>query len=184
MNDLNLLNEFKKALTMEQYLDKLDDQISVHELHFKKAETEQYNLNNIPDLKILVITEPWCSDSSAIFPVILRFFENQPVEIKIALRDENPELMNRFLTNGTRAIPIILVLDEQGEVHLKFGPRPAKAQAIFEKYRRDINEGKIERKDVIKKIRTFYAKDRGNAILEEFVILLENKINDFRGNIE
>ena len=39
------------------------------------------------------------------------------IELKIVLRDENEELMNEFLTNGSRSIPKLIVLDENLEVY-------------------------------------------------------------------
>jgi len=178
---LNLLEDFSKGISIKEYLGKLDEQKQIHELHYRKAGIDQFQLQIISTLKILVITEPWCSDSSAILPVLLRFLEVYPVEFRIALRDQNPGLIDRFLTNGGRAIPIFLFLDESGNLIMKFGPRPLKAQAIFEQYRQDIAEGKIQKQDVIKKIRTFYAKDRGNAILEEFVQDYQQSVNHFKG---
>jgi len=108
---------------------------------------------------------------------LIKIFENSNPEIRVALRDKNPELIDQFLTNGGRAIPIILVLDEAGNLILKFGPRPQKSQAIFEEYRQDIADGVIERKEVSRKIRTFYSKDRGKAISEEFITRLNESLS-------
>lgn len=152
---------------MDEYMDKLGDQKKLHDLHFKKVQITDGFFAHSP-LKVLVITEPWCGDSVAILPVLSKFFSNNPVEMHVALRDENDELMSRFLTNGGKAIPIILVLNAQGDLLMRFGPRPKKVQAIFEAHRSDIEAGKIERKEVGRKIRSFYAKDHGETILKEF----------------
>ena len=164
---MNLLDEFNKALSINDYMEKLGDQKKLHDLHFKKVRvTDAFSAQQ--PLKVLVITEPWCGDSVAILPVLSKFFSNNSVEMRVALRDENDALMSRFLTNGGKAIPIILVLNAQGDLLMRFGPRPKKVQAIFEAYRKDIEAGKIEKKEVGRKIRSFYAKDRGQTILEEF----------------
>ena len=84
--------------------------------------------------------------------------------IKVALRDENPELMEKFLTNGTRAIPIFLFLDEKSNLLFTWGPRIKTAQEIFESYREAINSGEIGKPEVMKKVRAFYAKNRGQSI--------------------
>lgn len=172
---MNFLNDFEKALSENEYIALLGEQHKLHQLHYKKAEIIG-NLPDIKNLKILIITEPWCGDSTAILPVLLRTFEGKSAEIKIALRDENPELMDRFLTNGGRAIPIVLVLDKAGNLLMKFGPRPQKSQSIFEGYRQDIVDGSIEIKDIMLKIRTFYSKDRGKSISEEFINLLNESV--------
>jgi len=62
-------------------------------------------------------------------------------------------------------------MDEQGNYQFYLGPRPKAAQNIFEKHRSLIEKGKIEKSEVIKKIRQFYAKDRGQSIVKE---ILEN----------
>ncbi len=99
------INDFNRAMEVSEYKKLLGDQESVHDLHYKKAELPEI-IKLLKPLKMLVITEPWCGDSTAILPVILKFFESQPVKIRIALRDKNPELMEQFLTKGGRAIPI------------------------------------------------------------------------------
>jgi hypothetical protein len=174
---MNYLNDFKKAISVDEYISLLGDQQKLHQLHHKKAEIVG-SLPDVSTLKILVITEPWCGDSTAIFPVLLKTFEDTKVEVKVALRDKNPDLIDQFLTNGGKAIPIILVLDEVGKLVMKFGPRPKKSQAIFEEHRQDIADGTIEKKEVMLKIRTFYSKDRGKAFSEEFINTLNEKLEN------
>lgn len=171
----NFIKEFKDALTLQEYSLMLGDQADLYRHHYQRAQSIQSDLD-LPTLKILVITEPWCGDSTAILPVIQKFFVDRKAELRITLRDKNPELMNQFLTRGGRAIPIILVLDEQGNFLMRFGPRPKKAQDIFETHRAAIEQGQIDRKEVGRKIRSFYAQDRGQAIIQEFVNGLENVI--------
>ncbi len=158
---------------MEFYKELLDDQLNLHNLHYNRVEIDGDVLKGIPPLKILVITEPWCGDSMAILPVIQKLFENHNSEIRVLLRDQNPELMDRFYKNGPRVIPLLFILDANGNYITKYGPRPEKAQAIFEAHRADINSGKIEKSKVIRKIRTFYSKDRGKTILNSVLDSLD-----------
>lgn len=157
---------------MDEYMELLGDQKKLHDLHYKKVVIDD-DLPAHGPLKILIITETWCGDSVAIIPVLTKIFEERSVEFRVALRDENDELMAQFLTNGGKAIPIILILDEAGTLLMRFGPRPKKVQAIFEEHRADIEAGKIERKEVSRKIRSFYARDRGQAIKDEFLAALK-----------
>ncbi len=166
----NLIDYFNRGLLVDAYLDLLGDQKALHDLHYKRADITNISVAQpLPELKILVITEPWCGDSTAILPVLLKFFENKTAEFRIVLRDENPQLMDMFLTNGARAIPIVVVMDRAGNYLFHFGPRPKVVQQIFESYRPLLNQGSVKKVDVIKKIRQFYAADRGQAILDEFV---------------
>jgi hypothetical protein len=83
--------------------------------------------------------------------------------------------MDRFLTNGVRGIPVFLFLDERGEFLFRWGPRPKKTAQIFENYREKISSGEIEKQDVIKKIRVYYAKDRGIETLAELVEVFDEQ---------
>lgn len=173
---MNLLDEFRRAMSLDEYVGRLEDEKEIYHLHYRKAEAEPYRIEALPPLKLLVISEIRCGDSTAMVPVLVKYLEREDVEIRIALRSENPELMERFLTNGAKAIPVFLILDDAGNLLSRFGPRPKPAQEIFETYRRDIYEGRIERKEVSKKIRTFYAKDRGTSILREFSHILRETL--------
>jgi hypothetical protein len=170
---MNLKSYFEKALSCDEYVELLGDNLPLHQLHYKKfkiSPAEEQIIKGIEPLHILVITEPWCGDSLAIFPVIRRITEiNDNWTLKILRRDENPELMDQFLTHNARAVPIFLFLREDGSLIFRFGPRPQAAQAIFETYREEFKAGKIEKSEVIKKIRNFYGKDRGNAILNDLL---------------
>ncbi len=162
------MKEFDSALTLQEYASLLGDQAGLYHHHYKRAQLINCDFV-LPPLKILVITEPWCGDSTAILPVIQKFFIDRKAEIRIALRDRNPELMDQFLTRGGKAIPIIIVLDEDGNFLMRFGPRPKKAQDIFETHRQLLEQGQIDRSEVNRKIRGFYAQDRGVEILTEFL---------------
>lgn len=74
----------------------------------------------------LTLTEAWCGDAAQIIPVLDQMAANQPhIEHFLILRDEHLDIMDSFLTNGTRAIPVTIVIDkESNEVLGHWGPRP------------------------------------------------------------
>lgn len=80
----------------------------------------------------LVLTEAWCGDAAQILPVLQHMVEVTPnVEMKLILRDENPEIMDAFLTGGSRSIPVVIFLDSTTlEVLGSWGPRPELLQKI------------------------------------------------------
>jgi hypothetical protein len=175
---MNLSNYFDQALAYEDYINMLGQNLLLHQLHFKKFSLDKkasLQVKQLDPYKILVITEPWCGDSLAILPVVKKIAEQGiDWEIKVVRRDENPDLMGKFLTKGARAIPIFLFINEAGDLCFKWGPRPRAAQGIYDSYRELIRCGKISKPDVIKKIRQFYAQDRGNTILSELMHLLRS----------
>jgi len=174
---VNLLNEYQKGLSYKEYVNLLGDNLTLHELHYKKFLVEGEigkKISGYKKLKILAITESWCGDSLALLPIVRKIAEiNGKWEIKVLLRDVNLELMNQFLTKGVRGIPMFLFLDKEGELLFRWGPRPEAAIRIFENYRDQIAQGQIEKQDVIKKIRVYYAKDRGIETLAELFRLFD-----------
>jgi len=85
---------------------RLDKTIEIPE---EKAE---FFINYPKSVCLLVITESWCGDAAQIVPVVHKIAELNPkITMKLVFRDENEELMNLFLTNGGKAIPIVVFLD-------------------------------------------------------------------------
>ncbi len=66
-------------------------------------------------LKILVITEDWCGDALVGFPALARLVAGAPdVEMRVFLRDENPDVMDQYLKRGLyRTIPVFVFFDER-----------------------------------------------------------------------
>ncbi|MEI9975036.1 MAG: thioredoxin family protein [Ignavibacteriota bacterium] len=58
--------------------------------------------------KLLVIAEEWCGDVYRELPTAVRIAEAAELDLRIFLRDENPDIMDEFLSNGgkSRAIPV------------------------------------------------------------------------------
>ncbi|PYN95421.1 MAG: hypothetical protein DMD91_24970 [Candidatus Rokuibacteriota bacterium] len=67
-----------------------------------------------PTRRILVITEDWCGAAIASLPFVVKLAEATPrIEMRIFLRDENPDLMDQFLKEGLyRSIPVFVFFDE------------------------------------------------------------------------
>jgi hypothetical protein len=66
-------------------------------------------------LKILVITEDWCGDALVGFPALARLVDGAAdVELRVFLRDENPDVMDKYLKRGLyRTIPVFVFFDER-----------------------------------------------------------------------
>ena len=53
----------------------------------------------------LVLTESWCGDAAPSIPAMAKIASLNPgITMKVLLRDEHPELMDRFLTAGARTL--------------------------------------------------------------------------------
>jgi len=64
-------------------------------------------------LRLLTISEDWCGDAVNAVPVAARLAEAAPgSELRVLRRDLHREVMDRYLTDGTRSIPIVIGLDD------------------------------------------------------------------------
>ncbi len=122
-----------------------------------------------PGVRLLAIVEDWCGDASNTVPVLARLGDEADcLELKVVLRDDHPEVMDQFLTSGSRSIPIVIALDQEFRPLGHWGPRP-----------KEIQEWVIENKDKIPSaeryptVRRWYAKDRGVTTLKEVLGMLE-----------
>jgi hypothetical protein len=113
--------------------------------------------------RLLVIAEDWCGDASSTIPAVARFADAVPgMELRVLRRDEHPEVMDRYLTNGSRSIPIIVVLDEGYRELGHWGPRPAALQTwVLE------NRPLLPKAELYPQVRRWYARDRGETTLRE-----------------
>ena len=85
-----------------------------------------------------MITESWCGDSAQNLPVIAKLAQlNSNIDFKIVLRDSNLEFMDLHLTNTSRAIPKLVVFDENNNELFQWGPRPVEAQNLFSRLKND-----------------------------------------------
>ena len=114
----------------------------------------------------LVITESWCGDAAHVVPVINKLAElNDNIKLHVVLRDENLSLMDQYLTNGGRAIPKLLMIDDEtGDVVNTFGPRPSEATNLVNDYKQKHGTLTPEFKE---ELQFWYNKNKGQNIIED-----------------
>jgi polyhydroxyalkanoate synthesis regulator phasin len=81
--------------------------------------------------KILALGEAWCGDVYRELPTVVRIAEAAGLELRIFPRDENPDIMDEFLSNGgkSRAIPVFVFYTADQEYITHFTERSASAHA-------------------------------------------------------
>tara|TARA_R110000868_G_scaffold37111_13_gene131589 strand:- start:4761 stop:5378 length:618 start_codon:yes stop_codon:yes gene_type:complete len=122
----------------------------------------------------LIITEGWCGDSAQVLPFINKIAElNSNISLRIILREEHPEVMDEFLTNGkSRSIPKIIILDSATlNVLGEWGPRPSEINKTYLSERVDPSIGG---KEASKNLHIWYARDKGKVIQKEFIEVLKS----------
>ncbi|MDO7170965.1 thioredoxin family protein [Mariniflexile sp. AS56] len=119
----------------------------------------------------LVITESWCGDAAHVMPVLNKVAElNNHITMKIVLRDENPELMDAFLTNGSRSIPKIIMIDDSTKRVLNsYGPRPSEATNLVNNYKAEHGALTPEFKE---ELQHWYNSNKGQNIIEDVTQVL------------
>jgi hypothetical protein len=117
----------------------------------------------------MILSEPWCGDSAQCVPYLVSLAECSPlITLRFLLRDEHPDIMDRYLTDGKRSIPKLVAFSAAGVELFRWGPRPAEAQELF---LRALKEG-IPREERLKQLHLWYGGNRGKAIEEEILALL------------
>lgn len=119
----------------------------------------------------LVISESWCGDAAQILPVINKMAEvSENIDLRIVLRDDNEDLMNLFLTNGTKSIPKLIIIDKAtNEVVNDFGPRPKGAKQLILDYK--AAHGIVDETAKIE-LQKWYLQDKGVSTQKEIMELL------------
>lgn len=153
------------SLLNDKRMDRLDKTLKI-------SEEISNSINSLKDnFTFLVIAEGWCGDAAQIVPVLNKISEiSSKIEVKIVLRDENEALMNLYLTNGSKSIPKILIVDTQNNVVNSWGPRPSIATKMVIDYKEQ--NGSLD-VDFKKNLQIWYNKDKGSNTQEDLLKLLK-----------
>lgn len=170
----SLRDRFEAAQTLEEFLPTAEQNADLWAGVYRRAVVPEAHVERVAALPgrwhLLVLSEDWCGDAANSIPVLARLAELAPnLELRLLSRDENPDLMDAHLTNGTaRAIPVVMLLDEDFVERGWWGSRPAELQRWV------VEEGlKMEPGPRYRLVRQWYARDRGLSTLNEVVEALE-----------
>ncbi len=120
----------------------------------------------------LIITEGWCGDAAQIVPVLEAVAQASAGHLttRYVLRDDNPDLIDQYLTGGSRSIPKLVVLraDTLAEA-THWGPRPAPAHELILKLK---SEG-MSHEEYVLQLHTWYAHDHTQTTQHELLALVQ-----------
>lgn len=122
----------------------------------------------------ILISESWCGDGAQCIPVIAKIAEQAPnIELKLILRDENIELIDRYSTNGTRSVPKLICINKNTNTEIgTWGPRPENIQKKVLEFKR--NNPNASHDEFVTNLHFWYAKDETNSLQNEFVGVLKS----------
>ncbi|MCM2676945.1 thioredoxin family protein [Alkalicoccobacillus plakortidis] len=134
MEDLN--QWFEKGLSRYAYIHsmqvKQENLLKIYNsFHLDPFEKESLQSLQPKKYRALIITADWCGDAMVNLPIFMRIADEALIETRYFIRDDHLELMDQYLTNGTaRSIPIIVVIDQDGNEVMKWGPRAPELEEL------------------------------------------------------
>ncbi|WP_414042377.1 thioredoxin family protein [Macrococcus animalis] len=136
-----LLKYFEQGLSLEQYINQMNvNKAEMHKIYESFELPNDERLLQLKDkhLKAIAITEDWCGDAMMNLPVLMKIAEVAEFPISVIMRDSNLELMDQYLTNGARSIPIFIFLDQDNTEFAVWGPRAQTIQEYVVDIRKDL----------------------------------------------
>jgi len=147
-------------------MDRLDKTLTISE------ETQHALHKLVENYSLLVIAEGWCGDAAQILPVLNKIADASPkLKLRVVCRDENDELMQAYLTNGSKSIPKVIIINNNNEPINTWGPRPSFATKMIQDYKEKNGSLDAEFKTNLQK---WYNKNKGLNIQSDILQLLES----------
>lgn len=132
----------------------------------------------------LVISEGWCGDAAQLLPVMNKMAAlSNAIDLRIVLRDDNNELMDLFLTNGSQSIPKLIILEAKTKALVAdWGSRPEPARKLIADYKAQYG---VVDEPVKIDLQKWYLHDKGATTQKEIMHLLkQHPINASKKNQE
>ena len=183
MNTVDYENQFQEIIDKNNNsypynIDEYVDYVKLNQARIKRwykkgeisSDLSQVIKNIDQPLNWVLITEPWCGDAANAHAFIVKIAElNEKINLTIQNRDASDSEIDKYLTNGGKAIPILIVRDANNDDLFRWGPRPKKAQEIVIQQKDDESLSLEEKK---KMLQVWYNKDKGVSFQEELQVLL------------
>ena len=170
---MNLESDFRRATPFAEYLEAVEKHHALWNGLYDRARIPQDLVTAAVaaggPYRLLALSEDWCGDAVNALPFVARWAEAVPgMELRVLSRDENPELMEAHLTGGrSRSIPVVMVLDPDGDEVGWWGPRPRALQEWV------LGEGRaLSGDERYKVVRRWYARDKGRTLVEEILDII------------
>jgi len=124
----------------------------------------------------LIITEAWCGDGAQSIPHLAKLADLNPlIMLKIVLRDEYPDLMDAYLTNGARSIPKLVAMTADLQVELfTWGPKPKYLLDRHAAFKQN-SEG-LTYPEYLEEIHLWYAKNKHKDLESEIYPLISSTL--------
>jgi len=164
---MNLNDWFERGISTDKYTEALDKHresfFHIYE-NFKVPEADKEKLQSKSNLRAIALAEVWCGHCMLDIPILLRMLEAANIPIRFLPRDSHLELMDNYLTNNKRYIPIFIFIDEEGNEVSKWGPMAPEVESFVNKLKEDLPEKGTDGyedawKEYVQKIGDTFTKD-------------------------
>lgn len=138
--------QWEQGLTYEDYkasMTRNRERLEANEQTVELPAADLAFFTQLPQLlPVLVLAEDWCGDVIANLPVLARLAaESGKLSLRIFPRDQHPEIMDQYLNNGHRSIPVFAFFDEQFKPIGHWIERPARVTELMDRMRDDLFRG-------------------------------------------
>lgn len=140
---MNLNDWYERGITTEEYTNDLDNHregfYAIYD-QFKVPEVDVEKLQEKSNLRVIALAEVWCGHCMLDIPILLKMLEKGNIPIRFLPRDQHLELMDQYLTNDKRYIPIFIFIDEAGNEIAKWGPMAPEVEKFSSDLKADLPE--------------------------------------------
>ncbi len=121
----------------------------------------------------LVLSEGWCGDAAQLLPIMNKMkMISSKIDLQIVFRDQNPKLMDLYLTNGSRSVPKLILLDKETlSVLGSWGPRPKGATDLIKSYKSQYG---VVDETAKTELQLWYLHDKGLSTQREIVQMIQD----------
>jgi|SRR5690625_2889709 len=138
---MSLNDWFDKGLTKEAYMERLDKhKESFHHIRntFSIPEADKAQFNDVQHVKAIILAAEWCGHCMLDIPIYLHIAEVANIPTRFLIRDDHLELMDRYLTNEKRYIPMFIFIDDKGNELGTWGPWAPEVNEFTEELKKDL----------------------------------------------
>ena len=157
---------------LKEYIHLNQHRMSRVEKTYTVSEALVQQVKNLPHKTYwLVLTEHWCGDAAQTLPAFQKVAELSKgmIEMKLVYRDQNPELMDAYLTGESRSIPKLIQLDAHYNVTGIWGPRPTEAQKLV----KQVKSNPATASSYSNELHKWYAQNKQQALESEITKLIQ-----------
>jgi Thioredoxin len=126
---------FYSGLTLAEFVEGMKENRDKFEENLRNVELKDKDEARLAEanelVRVVVIAEDWCGDVLRYLPVLVKMAQRADRwEVRVFYRDANPDLIERWLKDGThRAIPVVAFFDEDWNELGYYQEKPAAVYA-------------------------------------------------------